>query len=270
MREKTKKLCRRYLELGEGEEAAAQAQAEIFSTKTLSKKKLADHLEKTIYSESGKLYLQALRSRPEKSKKIRKKPARFIEKLEESTENLTDCKKPVKSSSNKTPGRKSTYSGSVTDSIVERLFSLGSTDKEVYGVLGIGQQTYSDWKYRHPSFFEAINKGKDRFCSEEIEDSLRVRAKGFFYLEETTTRTIEKDDKGLVETVTKLRQIPPDTSAQKHWLKHRSKRWVEEKDTNYNPDVEAERDKLKESARSSAEGRAEAGKVLNDLENLTE
>ncbi len=146
------------------------------------------------------------------------------------------------------------------NALVKRLYIMGAIDKEVIESLDVARSTFYLWKQEHKKFAEAIREGKDFFDNNSIEESLKTKATGFYVLEEVT---VEEDAEGSVlKTVTKQKQMPPDTAAIRYWLNNRNpERWRDkpEPDNNNSPDLDAERQRLLDQA---GEQRKEAEELL--------
>lgn len=100
----------------------------------------------------------------------------------------------------------------------------GATDKELAEAFKVSQRTINRWKKDHPSFLEALQRGKDA-ADAEVEKSLFKRAIGFEY--EESEKIIEVNNDGgsrlaKIRTVNKL--VPPDTMAIMYWLNNRKRK----------------------------------------------
>jgi len=63
-----------------------------------------------------------------------------------------------------------------------KLALLGATDEDMAEVMGVGMNTFNNWKRRHPEFLKEMNRGK-RMANAEVAYSLYQRAKGFTIIE---------------------------------------------------------------------------------------
>lgn len=91
------------------------------------------------------------------------------------------------------------------------------TNSQIAFFLDISIQTLHNWKERHPSFAEAIQKAKDR-VDDEMENAFYQRGLGYTHQSEkiflpARSRTPVR--------VPFLEHYPPDTAAAISWLKNR-------------------------------------------------
>lgn len=116
------------------------------------------------------------------------------------------------------------------DSFVQKGYELakeGLIDIQIAKKLGIGETTFYEYQEKHPKFTEAIKIGKVE-SDQEIVESMRKKAKGFF--EEETTTEMKLNEDGTAGQVTSIKKTkkyyPPDTGAGAFWLKNRQpKEW---------------------------------------------
>ena len=94
--------------------------------------------------------------------------------------------------------------------------------------IGIDESTIYKWKSSKVEIFEALKKGKE-VADYEVENAVFKRATGYTYEEKTY------EDGVLKKTV--IKEVPPDTTAQIYWLKHRQREKWGEKETPNNNDV---------------------------------
>ena len=93
----------------------------------------------------------------------------------------------------------------------------GLTDEQIAKNIGIATSTFYEWKKKELEFSEALKKGKE-VIDFEVENALLKRALGYEYEEEIYENGI------LTKKVKK--QVAPDTTAQRFWLKNRQvKKW---------------------------------------------
>lgn len=115
-----------------------------------------------------------------------------------------------------------------------RLCLLGATDAEMAEFFGVAESTINLWKRNYITFSESIKAGKVD-ADARAASSLFKRATGYRY-EEVKTKAVrpmsESDgDVGIqaagdesllvVEVVTTVKEVPPDTGAAFIWLKNR-------------------------------------------------
>jgi transcriptional regulator with XRE-family HTH domain len=94
--------------------------------------------------------------------------------------------------------------------------------------IGIDESTIYKWKSSKVEIFEALKKGKE-VADYEVENAVFKRATGYTYEEKTY------EDGVLKKTV--IKEVPPDTTAQIYWLKHRQREKWGEKEVPNNNDV---------------------------------
>lgn len=102
----------------------------------------------------------------------------------------------------------------------------GLSLEQIANNIGINESTIYDWKKKEVKIYEALKKGKE-VADYEVENAVYKRAIG--YTIEIKEQKIDKD--GCVHDTTREVHIPPDTTAQIYWLKHRQReKWGEEKE----------------------------------------
>lgn len=93
--------------------------------------------------------------------------------------------------------------------------------------LGIARSSFESYKRQHPELQASLRKGK-LLLVDDLKDSLRKKAKGFFYTE--TKKTFVKDKDGnLVDGTVRVEEtekyMPPDTGAIHLLLKNLDEDW---------------------------------------------
>lgn len=90
--------------------------------------------------------------------------------------------------------------------------------------LGISVQSFENYKRQHPELREAIQRGRKSLIS-DLKDSLKKKAKGFFYEE---TKTVIRDEGGKKVTVVEKykKYAQPDTGAIHLLLKNLDPEWT--------------------------------------------
>lgn len=125
-------------------------------------------------------------------------------------------------------GREKKYETYVEPNLdqIEKWVQLIS-EQEIAKRLGIAYSTFQKYKREHPALKEALRKGRQTLVL-ELKDSLKKKAKGFYY-EETTIREITAGKPGhQVKTTVKdvkRRYAPPDTGAIHLLLKNLDDNW---------------------------------------------
>ena len=115
-------------------------------------------------------------------------------------------------------------------------FSEGFTDLKFCELIGVCRDSLVRWRRGYPEFGKAVQEGKDEWDSDDIEKSLKKRAKGYNYTE--VTRRIVKEENPEINpktgkekikyVITKKvsKHVPSETAAIAFWLKNRRRdRW---------------------------------------------
>lgn len=97
-----------------------------------------------------------------------------------------------------------------------KLCLLGATDESLADFFDVAVSTIGLWKIKHPTFSEAIKRGKMK-ADAEVAQSLYHRAKGYQHPEDKVFCT-----NGEVTVVPTTKYYPPDTAAAFIWLKNRA------------------------------------------------
>lgn len=116
------------------------------------------------------------------------------------------------------------------DELAFNYCKLGAQDKELAEFFKVTETTINNWKNEHPKFFESIKKGKDIYDTEEVEVSLKKRAKGY-------TRTVQKvtKDGDIIEID---EELPPDPTSMIFFLKNRKPdRWRDKQEHEHTGDI---------------------------------
>ena len=99
-----------------------------------------------------------------------------------------------------------------------------SNEKQIAKRLGITQTSLENYKKKYPELVEAIHTGKQDLV-EDLKDTLKKKARGFYY---TETKTYIKDEDGkkvkIIEKYEKYAQ--PDTGAIHLLLKNNDPDWT--------------------------------------------
>lgn len=105
--------------------------------------------------------------------------------------------------------------------LIERLASVGLTDKEIATVLNIKYNTFQGYKAHDEKLQQALETGQQD-PNRKVENALYKRALGYDYLE--TTKELTK--KGTVVTKLVKKHLPADVKAAEIWLRNRMpERW---------------------------------------------
>lgn len=110
--------------------------------------------------------------------------------------------------------------------LVEGWARDGLTDEQIAKNLGIGKNTFYQYKKEHQDFSDSLKKGKE-VVDFEVENALLKRAKGYT----TVLRKGKVTKFGDVVEVKEEMHVPPDVLAQIFWLKNRKpKQWKDKID----------------------------------------
>ena len=111
-------------------------------------------------------------------------------------------------------GRPSKYD-SIELEKVKMLASRGWTDAEMSAFFQVNEDTWHEWKKKHPEFSESLKDWKKE-ADERVERSLYERATGYSHRE---TKMFQYE--GVIISEDTIKQYPPDTTAAIFWLKNR-------------------------------------------------
>jgi len=105
--------------------------------------------------------------------------------------------------------------------LIERLASLGLTNKEIATALDINYATFEGYVGKNERLKEALTRGKDN-PNKKVENALYKRALGY----KTQEITKELTRAGTIVTKTTIKELPPDVRAIEIWLRNRMpERW---------------------------------------------
>jgi len=123
----------------------------------------------------------------------------------------------------KTSGRPTKYIPEF-DSLAYFQCLLNATNNHLCEFFGINEQTLINWQKKHPSFLEAVHRGRVEADQAVINATLK-KATGFEREEEVIFST--KD--GLAKEKI-IKYYPPDSKAQEFWLTNRHRHLFSRKD----------------------------------------
>lgn len=102
------------------------------------------------------------------------------------------------------------------------------TDAQIAERLNISRRTFATYKKEHPELREAIEKGK-KVLVQQLKDTLKKKAKGFYYEEVKTVKIHNPDadaDQEWIERIEVNRKYAqPDTGAAHLLLKNLDPNW---------------------------------------------
>ncbi|AUR87844.1 terminase small subunit, partial [Vibrio phage K165] len=93
---------------------------------------------------------------------------------------------------------------------------LGALDKKMAEFFGVSESTFYLWKNEHPSFSEALSRGKSQ-ADAMVAKSLYHRAIGYSHPE---TKIATRDGQ-ITDTLDVEKHYAPDTAAASLWLRNR-------------------------------------------------
>lgn len=147
----------------------------------------------------------------------------------------------MKTSARLARGRPTDYTPAI-DEQAEKLARLGATDVEIADFFGKSESTISLWKTKHPTFSEALKRGK--LASDlNVTESLFKRAQFHEYIEEQAIKVREvvygESGKKIseierVEVVEVKKVLPPSDVSMIFWLKNRRReQWRDKVDVEH-------------------------------------
>lgn len=102
------------------------------------------------------------------------------------------------------------------------------TDEQIAARLKISRKSFIEYKKQHPELVEALEKGKKRLVV-ELKDTLKKKAKGFYYEEVKTVKIHNPDSEAETEWIEKIeinrKYAQPDTGAAHLLLKNLDPTW---------------------------------------------
>ena len=102
------------------------------------------------------------------------------------------------------------------------------TDEQIAARLKISRKSFIEYKKQHPELVEALEKGKKRLVV-ELKDTLKKKAKGFYYEEVKTVKIHNPDSEAEQEWIEKIevnrKYAQPDTGAAHLLLKNLDPEW---------------------------------------------
>ena len=129
-------------------------------------------------------------------------------------------------------GRKDRYESHVAPKLKEiSKWITTMTEGQIAKKLGVAQCTFQKYKNEHPELNQALIDGTE-VLKEELRETLKKKAKGFYY---TETKTIIRKENGKdVATIEKYEKYAqPDTGALHLLLKNIDPNWKNDDDRTY-------------------------------------
>jgi hypothetical protein len=116
-----------------------------------------------------------------------------------------------------------------------------ATARELSVELGISTGTFAQWQRQYPAFKAAVAEVRS-YVDDAVESALAKRARGFDYLEISTST----GPKGTTVTEKEV-FVPPDVGAAKFWLTNRRREaWTERKTVEIEGGLKAALDRVAE------------------------
>lgn len=113
------------------------------------------------------------------------------------------------------------------DEQAEKLCKLGFTDVELAEFFEVVEKTINNWKKDHPTFLQAIKRGKD-LADAEVAAKLYERACGYSH---DAQKIMQNNGEPVI--VDYVEHYPPDTTACLAWLHNRQRgKWQRNPDPN--------------------------------------
>ncbi len=121
----------------------------------------------------------------------------------------------------------------------------GATGHQLAKIMGISVSCYDRWHLNYPEFNRSIRLGRQKWDTENIQKSLRIKALGREYTEVEYKHIPIKDENGRIIDTQKIpvkettKLISPDTGACIFWLCNRNpKEWKRNLDIKLNGRVD--------------------------------
>lgn len=124
-------------------------------------------------------------------------------------------------------GRKNKYESNVKPYLSEiPKWYETMTEGQIAQKLGVSVASFENYKIKYPELVACLNKGKE-ILADDLKDSLRKKAKGFYYTETKRTFITDANGKqiGTVKVETTEKYAAPDTGAIHLLLKNLDEAW---------------------------------------------
>ena len=157
-------------------------------------------------------------------------------------------KKIVSKKKPETRGRKSYYDLKVAPKLhlVADWARNGVLDNEIYKKLGIGKDTFYDYKKKYPELRDALQTRDE--ADAQVEAALFKNACGFYYEEIQTLTRFSIKEGNITETRKFKKYKEPDTTAQAIWLNNRrAEAWRQKQRNESAPGRDGEPDPITKS-----------------------
>lgn len=122
--------------------------------------------------------------------------------------------------------------------IIKTLVQRGFTDLEIANVLEINQDTFYEWKKKHPKFSEALKDWKDE-ADAKVERSLYESASGYETKYKKNFVVSDGKDQGShIESATEELVFPPNPTSCIFWLKNRKHdNWKDKREIEHSGEI---------------------------------
>lgn len=124
-------------------------------------------------------------------------------------------------------GRKNKYESNVKPYLKDiPIWYETMTEGQIAKRLGISVASFENYKIKYPELVECLRKGR-QVLIDDLKDSLRKKAKGFYYTETRRTFIEDKSGKpiGTIRVETTEKYAAPDTGAIHLLLKNLDEDW---------------------------------------------
>lgn len=124
-------------------------------------------------------------------------------------------------------GRKNKYESNVKPHLSEiPKWYETMTEGQIAKKLGVSVASFENYKLKYPELVECLSKGKE-ILADELKDTLRTKAKGFYYTETKTIKEVnpETGELEIAEVIEHEKYAAPDTGAIHLLLKNIDDTW---------------------------------------------
>lgn len=98
------------------------------------------------------------------------------------------------------------------------------TEGQIAEKLGVSQSSLENYKAKYPELKEALKGGREILC-EELKDTLRMKARGYYYTETKTKTRITDDGQEITYKEEFRKYAQPDTASIHLLLKNFDESW---------------------------------------------
>ena len=109
-----------------------------------------------------------------------------------------------------------------------KIWTESLTDEQIAEKLKISRHSFREYKKKYPDLAQAVEEGKKKLVK-ELRDTLKKKAKGFYYEEVKTIKIHNPDSEAETEWIEKIeinrKYAQPDTGAAHLLLKNLDPNW---------------------------------------------